>query len=375
MKTNNFLGNKFLSNNLFLTNGKKYKLERKRRIMENFVVSVARAILFEPSTNEVLAYATALSESAFTLAMQSQEIRGGIGNTLKYNYKNTRTLNISLTNVAFSKAFLPLNLGKMNANTPIAIANEQCMILSDTGTGTLEKTPLGPVSYVYESGLIETKQNPSHSTDVDLGLTHANEKVTAIYDYQDTIDNLTIDSSTPPNIVRLVMNVQIRSNATNGIVEWLQLDIPSFQIDGNYELSMTADGVSSETLTGMALSVTGQQCMDGDVYGYIKYVPVAEATLSIAGIAAVPSPLSIKAGEQGGINVYGLRGNMYTPIMITDKCQYAMQSGSDADITVGADGIVSVSSAASASDTGTVVISYSTDDISYTDTVIVNVVE
>ena len=92
--------NKFLSNYLYLQPDTKLpNIRKKEKNMENFVVSVARAILFEPSTNEVLAYATALSESAFTLAMQSQEIRGGIGNVLKFNYKNTRTLNISLTKV------------------------------------------------------------------------------------------------------------------------------------------------------------------------------------------------------------------------------------------------------------------------------------
>ena len=368
--------NRFLSNYLYLQPETKLpNIRKKEKNMENFVVSVARAILFEPSTNEVLAYATALSESAFTLAMQSQEIRGGIGNVLKFNYKNTRTLNISLTNVAFSKSFLPLNLGKVNANTRIAIANEQCMILSNAGIGTLEKTPLGPVSYVYQNGTIETRQNATHSTVVDLGVAHAHEKVTAIYDYAETIDNITIDSSTPPNIVRLVMNVQIRSNETNGVVEWLQLDIPSFQIDGNYELSMTADGVSSETLTGMALAVNGQQCSDGDVYGYIKYIPVTEAAYSLIGIAATPSPLMIKAGETDAISVYGLRGNMYAPITITNKCDYTMQTGSDADIEVSENGIVSVSSAATATDTGTVVVSYDTGDVTYTDTVIVNVIE
>ena len=341
--------------------------------MENFVVSVARAILFEPSSNRVLAYATALSESAFTLAMQSQEIRGGIGNTLKFNYKNTRTLNISLTNVAFSKSFLPMNLGQDTANSLITIANEDCMVLSATGTGTLQKTPTGPVSYIYANGTIYTDNNPLHSTEVNLGIEHANEKVTAIYDYQETIDNITIDSSTPPNIVRLVMNVQIRSNATNGIVEWLQLDIPSFQIDGNYELSMTADGVSSETLTGMALSVSGQQCMDGDIYGYIKYVPVAETVSAISNIAATPSPLNIKAGESGSISVYGLRGGSFAPVMLTDACTYA--ASGDTDITVDTNGIVSVSSAATTTDTATITVSYTATGTLYSDTVIVNVIE
>lgn len=377
MKENIYLSEKiknFLSNRLYLRLQDKSN-NKKEKNMENFVVSVARAILFEPSTNEVLAYATALSESAFTLAMQSQEIRGGIGNTLKYNYKNTRTLNISLTNVAFSKSFLPLNLGKINANTPINIANEQCMILSDTGTGTLEKTPLGPVSYVYSDGVIETVQNPTHSTAVDCGVAHANEKVTAIYDYQDTIDNLTIDSSTPPSIVRLVMNVQIRSNATNGIVEWLQLDIPSFQIDGNYELSMTADGVSNETLTGMALSVTGQQCIDGDVYGYIKYVPVAETSYAVSSIAAFPSPLSLKANEEGSISVYGLRGSMYAPALITDKCSYEKGAGSDEDISVNDGGVVTIAPTATAGDSATIIVTYTVGESNYKDTVIVNVIE
>ena len=343
--------------------------------MENFVVSVARAILFEPSTNQVLAYATALSESAFTLAMQSQEIRGGIGNTLKFNYKNTRTLNISLTNVAFSKSFLPLNLGQITDNSEIAIANEECLIVDATGNITLEKTPIGVVSIVLPNGIIRPEQNPTHETTLYLGIEYAGQKITAIYDYKEVIDNIVIDSSTPPSIVRLVLNVQIRSNETNGVVEWLQLDIPSFQIDGNYELSMTADGVSSETLTGMALAVNGQQCSDGDVYGYIKYIPVTEAGYSLIGIAATPSPLLIKAGESDAISVYGLRGNMYTPIIITNNCDYAMQAGSDEDIEVAAGGIVSVSSGATATDTGTVVVSYDVGDVTYTDTVIVNVIE
>ena len=138
---------------------------------------------------------------------------------------------------------------------------------------------------------------------------------------------------------------------------------------------MTADGVSNETLTGMALSVTGQQCMDGDVYGYIKYVPVAEESYAVSGIAATPSPLSLKAGEEGSISVYGLRGSMYAPLMITDKCQYEKGAGSDDDISVNESGIVSVSTAATAADSATIVVTYNVGESNYTDTVLVNVVE
>ena len=321
-------------------------------------------MLFVNRKSEILAYATALSESAFTLAMQSQEIRGGIGNTLKFNYKNTRTLNISLTNVAFSKSFLPLNLGQITDNSEIAIANEECLIVDATGNITLEKTPIGVVSIVLPNGIIRPEQNPTHETTLYLGIEYAGQKITAIYDYKEVIDNIVIDSSTPPSIVRLVLNVQIRSNETNGVVEWLQLDIPSFQIDGNYELSMTA---------GMALSVSGQQCADGDVYGYIKYVPVAEVSAAVANIAATPSPMNLEAGEHGNITVYGLRGSGYAPIILTSQCTYSKTG--DEDISVSNEGIVSVSSGATAEDTATILVTYTAGSSSYTDTVIVNVTE
>jgi hypothetical protein len=136
---------------------------------------------------------------------------------------------------------------------------------------------------------------------------------------------------------------------------------------------MTADGVSSETLTGMALSVSGQQCADGDVYGYIKYVPVAEVSAAVSNIAATPSPLNLGAGEQGSITVYGLRGSGFAPILLTDKCTYTKTG--DEDISVSEEGIVSVSSAATAEDTATILVSYTAGSSSYTDTVIVNVTE
>ena len=71
-----------------------------------------------------------------------------------------------------------------------------------------------------------------------------------------------------------------QTNGAMELVEYLHYNIPRFQIDGNYELALSADGVSSETLTGTALNVSGQDCTSGDVYAYVKWVPVLEDALS-----------------------------------------------------------------------------------------------
>ena len=66
---------------------------------------------------------------------------------------------------------------------------------------------------------------------------------------------------------------------------------------------------------------------------------------------------------------------MYAPAMIADKCTYELGTGSDTDISVDENGVVSVSTAATAGDSGTVVVSYVSGETSYSDTIIVNVVE
>jgi hypothetical protein len=61
--------------------------------------------------------------------------------------------------------------------------------------------------------------------------------------------------------------------------------------------------------------------------------------------------------------------------MLTDKCSYEKGAGSDEDITVNENGIVSVSAGATVADSATIIVSYSAGEASYTDTIIVNVSE
>ena len=345
---------------------------------ENFIVSTAKAIILEPVSRKLIGYANALADASFTLAMESQDIRGGIGNVLKFNYKNTRTVNVTLTSVAYTQSFLPLNLGQEILNKPVRTAIDECLNLDANGAGELTNTPLGGVSYVTANQTTIYQPNLTHSKIVNLGLAYANQKVQAVYDYTATIDTIAIDASTPPSIVTLVMMMQIRDNETGKVKEWMQVEIPSFQPDGAYELSTTANGVAQEKLTGSALAVGGNSCSDGEIYGYVKFIPVDDGTgalsIAVADIAATPSPIGVPIGGTGQITVHGLRGGLASEVDITEHATYAIATGGDADITVDTEGLISVAAGATVSDSAVVEVSYISGSLTLQDTVYVTVV-
>jgi hypothetical protein len=97
-------------------------------------------------------------------------------------------------------------------------------------------------------------------------------KVNAIYNKMATSDQITIESTTPPTVVDLTLIAEVRDN-TGVITEYLQIDIPRFQVAGNYTLSFAANGVSSQSLEGVALLTASTDCTSGDYYAKATWVP------------------------------------------------------------------------------------------------------
>ena len=66
-----------------------------------FLVSVADVILQDATTGAALAYGKANISSAFTLSMQSADVRAGINNPLLYSYYHTRELSVKVEQATF----------------------------------------------------------------------------------------------------------------------------------------------------------------------------------------------------------------------------------------------------------------------------------
>lgn len=313
------------------------------------LVSVADAQLRDPATGALIMLGKANINSAFKLAMSNADVRGGIGNQLLYSYYHTRELTVDIEQASFGESFISLNVGQNVLTGTVSVAQEDCLTTSASSAAQVTLTPIGDVSVVLSDGSIQTV-TPSTK---DIQLTGCpSQKVTATYMTSKTADQIIIEAATPPSIVDLTLIAEIRDQDHSTPIKYLHINIPAFQITGNYDLSFTANGVSTEKLSGRALAVEATDCVSGNYYAKVTYVPNGTTT-TYSQIAATPSTVAWakSTAQSTQITVYGLRGGTYANSTITDQCTFARSGSSGSGITVGAStGLISTSASSTTID-------------------------
>ena len=323
-----------------------------------FIVSVANAIGRDPITKQGIFYGKANLSSAFTLSMSESEVRGGINNSLLFTYKHTRDLAIEIEQAIASKTFLALNTGtSLNSGVTSKVLATECVTFSGTGTATLANTPTSTrtqITIFLDDGRIAVPEVLAGS--VITYADGANKKLDVVYEYMTSIDLLSIEATEPPSIIDLTLIAEVR-DSQKGLIEYQHINIPSFQIDGNYELSFSADGVSSEKLSGKALRVDGETCEDGDTYGYVKWVPVSGTTTTsaILEIVTTPSaPVLVTAGTTQLVTK-ALYGGIIAPQRLLTGLTYTVTPSGK--FTVNASGLLTAG-AVTGADTATIEVTY-----------------
>lgn len=321
-----------------------------------FLVSVANAVMLDPNTGNAIAYGTANLTSAFTMAAQKTDVRGGINNPLLYTYIHDRELTVSIEQATFDKVVLGLNAGQLAQNGNISVVKTDCIVLS-SGSGVISSTATSNVSVMLPDGTVQTVTPSGSNIYVSAG---ANNKVTAIYKTLTTADQITVETVTPPSVVDLYLLAEVRDN-TGVVVENLQINVPRFQVLGNFTLSLAANGVSNQKLDGNALAVASSDCTTGEYYAKVTWIPVSNNVV-VSSIASIPSTItftatSLPATQQ--ISVLGIRGGIYANANITSSSTFSKVSGS-ASITVSAGGLVTAGSSGSAGHTATIGVTYYT---------------
>lgn len=306
------------------------------------LVSVADAIIRDPATGAAIMIGTANISTAFKMTMANTDARGGINNPLLYSYYHTKELTVDIEQATFGETFLPLNAGASISTGAVTVVQTDCLTTSASSAAQLTLTPIGNVSVVLADGSIQTV-TPSTKDIVLSGA--ANQKVTAIYNTSKTADQVVIGATTPPSIVDLTLIAEIRDQSHSTVVKYLQINIPSFQVNGNYDLTMSANGISTEKLSGKSLAVKASDCTSGDYYAKVTYIPVT-ATTAYSSIAAIPSTVAWtkSTAQSTQLSVYGIRGGTYSNTLITSDCTFARSGSSGSGITVGAStGLISTS--------------------------------
>jgi len=314
-----------------------------------FLVSVADVILRDPTTGNAIAYGRANISSAITLSMQSADVRAGINNSLLYSYYHTREMSVKIEEAVFNETLFALNAGTDVVVGAANVLQTDCLVLSASGSGTVTLTPVGDVSVILPSGAVETVTPSTLDITTSGG---ANARVYAIYVTSKSVDQITIEATTPPDIVDLTLIAEIRASDQTTVSKYLQINIPQFQVAGNYTLNLAANGVSNQALEGKALVSTSSDCTTGDYYAKVSYIPVTSST-EYSSIAAIPATINWTASsaESTQISVLGIRGGVYANTNITTSCCFVRSGSSGSGITVGLNtGLVSTSASSTTID-------------------------
>lgn len=276
---------------------------------KDFLVSTADVAFI---VDGMLAFTGTTSLNAsIAVTMEDQEVTGGKGNKTLYKYKYGRKLAPSIEMAEWNLAYIAANVGStifQGLKDVFAVA--ECVTLSK-GVGTLKKTPVGKVFVEKADG--STLEVAPEGSVITVG--DADDTVRVTYRYSTTVKRVTVDAESTPMVGELILTAD-KHNNLKGKVGEVQIDVPSFQLSGTFDIALEASGTTTTKLDGNALAVEGATCSDGSVYAYITEIPSAESVVTVSDIAATPAVMELAVDETKKISVIGMKGGLYSNVGI-----------------------------------------------------------
>ncbi|WP_099467739.1 hypothetical protein [Konateibacter massiliensis] len=302
---------------------------------KDFLVSTADVAFFH---NDVLAFTGTTSlNTSINVSNEDQEITGGKGGKTLYKYKYGRKLASSIEMAEWNLAYIAANVGStISEGLKDVYAVAECVTLVN-GLGTLAKIPTGKV-FVEKTDGSTSEVEPVGST-ITVG--NDNDTIKVTYQYNTNVKRVTIDAETSPLVGRLVLSAD-KHNSKKGKVGEVQIEIPSFQLSGNFDITLEATGSTTTNLDGDALAVEGDTCSDGSVYAYITEIPSNETSVIVSDIAATPATISLVVDGTKSISIIGIKGGLYSNVGI-DVADCTITSDDPTVATVSAGVITGIS--------------------------------
>lgn len=303
---------------------------------KEFVVSVADFAFYINGT--LACTGTTNLSSSISVSMQEQAVNAGKGNQKVFSYKYGRELTAELEAADWKLEYIALQSGsQISKGIKDFYSLNECVTLVD-GIGTIDYTPIQGAKIGVELPNGTFQEVEADGTTIDLtafGLT--NEKVRVTYQYNAMSKRITIDAESTPYVGKLILQAD-KHNSRKGKVGTVEIVIPAYSLDGNFDISFTPDGVVSTKLSGTALAVEGDTCSDGGaVYAYITEKDNDDAEIGVSDIVIVAPATSIKAGATMDLSVEGIISSLYAPIQLdVSKVTFSVTPGEATGTSVGA---------------------------------------
>lgn len=303
-----------------------------------FAVSVAKAMLFDTTCagKQLILNAQTLMNSSISQAIQSSQVYGGQGSQLLFEFDYQKEITVTLEDSVFSPVYLATQNGTKLVEELGDVYRTETVTFDASGVATLKYVPSGDIQVGQEDGTYILALATGNTVTLP---TMADKQAVVVYTERLKTKTLTIDSKSFPKSMELVLTIDIFESATNSKVEEMQIVIPKFKPDGNFELSLTHDGVATSSLAGKAFSNCGE-------YAKIKFIPVegTTATCEVTGLLVTPSPVELDSTNVGDtVQLYVRQvfsdGSTSAPVAPT---AVTYVSDNDTDITVTANGVVTL---------------------------------
>ena len=140
------------------------------------------------------------------------------------------------------------------------------------------------------------------------------------------------------------------SNASSAVVGHIEILVPRFQLDGNFELTLNNGGAANVPLSGQALLTYdgAASCESSGYYAVVKKIMIdADWTSNLITIACDSAePVAIASGESKKVSIYGIFSNGTSKLLDSSLLTFVIDEGTAAGTTVSVDGTITAGSTA-----------------------------
>lgn len=331
--------------------------------MSYLVAGVGTIQLFDPSTNALILTSKTLTEEGLNFSSTAEEARGGAGNALLGKYYHDSTFGLTLTDQLFDLQYLALNCGGSIQAASDVMTNEQITI-AVANTITVAQTPVAFNGAVIGWAKKSNESDSAYRLITFTGKTATLESANVgdIYCVKYFYNNLSarkfiVNTAYIPATVHAIATFPLFKSGTSSDqftsssqIGEIQIDVPSFQLEGAQELSLTSGGISTASLNGSALATYSGNggCSDGGFYAIVTEVLYGKSVFdNVVSLAVADSDIDLTVGETQAIKVYAIYSDGTVP-SIVDNALLTFTSSDDAIALVDASGVVTAKATGSA---------------------------
>lgn len=244
-----------------------------------FLADVMDAIMIDESTGEAFAKTT-LQTAGIDVMVGTTDVKAGRGNATVLSLHSGRDIEVNLSDVQFSTAFLAQQLGtEIKTGVGKAYARPQAYtVIGDETAGFTIELPEAPLElYAYHNGVKLDATTDYTIVDKLVTITKTGVKAGDVidvrtYQYATSPETQTIEFSATkfPKAVKLVLDT-IEINEKEEATHTIQVEFYNASPDGNFSINTASERAVNNQ--DMKLKIMRPSC-GGDKLGELKRIPI-----------------------------------------------------------------------------------------------------